>query len=367
MPERRLRAVRPGVDPGQIMPALKELARGALPLAVLAGVALAGAGQRQGPRRWATDSDNAAAPTDRPGHSADLPKSSAGRDAQSPAEIPPRGWKEILLRVKSEFAKDQIALIAAGVTFYTVLAIFPGVAAFVSLYALLGDPEQLDRHLQALSHLMPGGAVKVIRDQMQAVLAAHAGGLSFAFLVGLLTSVWSANGAVKATMIGLNVAYEVEEHRGMVRRTLISLAFTLGLTLFGLAAAAALGAATSARSLLGAGAVLVEACIWAALLVGMIVGLALLYRFGPDRGPVRLRWITWGSAAAVLSWLGVSAAFTAYVANFGHYNKTYGSLGAVVGFMTWIYLSAMVVLAGAELNSEIERQAQDAPKRPASG
>jgi membrane protein len=274
-----------------------------------------------------------------------------------------KGWKEILLRVKDEFSDDQIPLISAGVTFYIVLAIFPGIAAVVSLYALVGDARGLADHLQALSHVMPGGAVTVIGDQMRSVLASHKGGLSLAFVLGLIIAIWSASGAVRAVIDGLNVAYEVKEKRGFIRLALMALAFTLAFTAFGLLTAAALGAAPAVMTRLGVAAVLVvEGLAWAALFVAMGVGLALLYRFGPCRGRVRFRWITWGSALAVFLWLVLSVGFTFYVANFGSYNKTYGSLGAIIGFMTWIYLSVMVVLGGAELNGEIESQAKDAPK-----
>ena len=280
-----------------------------------------------------------------------------GRAATTPTEIPPRGWKDILLRVKNEIAEDQLPLIAAGVTFFTVLAIFPGLAAFVSVYGLFADTHAMSRSVAGLSHILPGGAVQVITDQLERLTRTGAGGLSVTFLISLLTSIWSANGAVKSLMVGLNVAYGEHERRGLLRKTLTSLAFTFGFLIFGVGATTVLGLGVTAKAAFGDGpALLLQAVSWPVLLVSLGVGLALLYRYGPSRDPVRLRWISWGSAAAVFLWLVVSAAFTLYVANFGHYNKTYGSLGAAVGFMTWIWLSCMVVLAGAELNAEIEHQ-----------
>ncbi len=330
---------------------LRKAALDAAPLLVLAGFVAYDEGRR---RLSARGSPPAYRDRGRNPHPAERGR---GRTADSPEEIPARGWKDILLRVKSEFAEDQLALISAGVTFYTVLAIFPGLAAFVSVYGLFADAHQVATSLGALSRVLPGGAVQVIGDQLDRLTKSDSGGLSLTFVIGLVTSIWSATGAVKSLMVGLNVAYEEHERRKFLTKNLIALGFTLGFLVFGVAATVVLGLAPAVKAAAGsAPAVVLEAISWPVLLVALGLGLALLYRYGPSRDPVRFRWITWGSAAAVILWLIVSAAFTVYVANFGHYNKTYGSLGAAVGFMTWIWLSCMVVLAGAELNAEIEHQ-----------
>lgn len=282
---------------------------------------------------------------------------SALRTTITPAHVPFKAWKPILLGVRRKLGVDNIPMIAAGVTFYTILSLFPGLAALISIYGLFADVSHVRRHIQALSHVLPGGALKVVGDQMQALAMSDSGGLSLTFAIGLLVSIWSANGATRAMMIGLNVAYELPERRSYVRKTLVSLAFTFGFLVFGIAALAALSVGSAIGTLAGPqAAIAVNVATWPVLLIFMGVGLALLYRYGPSRKPVALKWITWGSAAAVLGWLVMSALFTLYVANFGHYNKTYGSLGAAVGFMTWVYLSSMVVLAGGELNAQIERQ-----------
>jgi membrane protein len=171
-------------------------------------------------------------------------------------------------------------------------------------------------------------------------------------------AIWSTNGAVNALMTGLNIAYEARESRGLIRRLLISLGFTLGLLTFGLAALVMLAAGPVIQTFAGAHAATVFGwASWPVLLAGLTAALALLYRYGSSRGPVRWRWITWGSGAAIVVWVAVSEVFSVYVGNFAHYDRTYGPLGAVIGFMTWTWLSSMVVLAGAELNAEIERQA----------
>lgn len=280
-----------------------------------------------------------------------------GRQARSPLQIPLKGWKDILIRTRKEFADDQISMIAAGVAFYSLLALFPGLGAFVALYGLFADVGSAQHHLQVLSVVLPGSMMKFIGDQMIRLAAAQKGGLSFAFAFGLLTSIWSANGAVKAMMTGLNIAYEEHERRSFIRKTLISLAFTLGMLVFGLGAVAVLGAGPAIEAYFGHHAATVFNLVsWPILLVAMGLGLALLYRYGPSRDPARFQWISAGSAAALLLWLAVSALFSLYVGNFAHYDKTYGSVGAVVGFMMWAWLSSLIVLAGAELNSEVEKQ-----------
>ena len=280
-----------------------------------------------------------------------------GRMAVSPLRIPLKDWKAILVRTYKEFTQDQISMIAAGVSFYTLLAIFPGLAAFVALYGLFSDVAQAQHQLQVLAVILPSSAVTFFGDQMIRLAEAQTGGLSLTFVLGLLTSIWSANGAVKALMTGLNIAYEQRETRSFLLRTLISLAFTLGLLVFGLAAVTVLGAGPAVEAYAGHhAALLLNLISWPLLLVAMGVGIALLYHFGPGRLPARFQWITPGGAAALILWLAVSALFSLYVGNFAHYDKTYGSLGAVVGFMMWNWLSNLIILAGAEINSEVGRQ-----------
>jgi membrane protein len=279
--------------------------------------------------------------------------------ADSPADVPARDWKAILLGVGKEFNQDQIPMIAAGVTFYMVLALFPALAAFVSVYGLASDPGQVGVQLHRLSHVLPGGAVTVIGGQLTELAKAKPSGLSLGFLVGVLTAIWSANGAAGAIITGLNIAYEAKERRGFIRRTATSLAITVAMLAFAALAVILLGLASSAGHFIGPhGALIANLISWPTIVIILAIGLALLYRFGPCRRSVRLRWITPGAAAVVIVWVIVSAIFSAYVANFGHYNKTYGSLGAAVGFMTWLWLSSMLLLAGAELNAEIEGAAR---------
>lgn len=327
-----------------------SLAWDVAPLMVLAGAGVAllqEPAQRRAPRQ--SKAANRSFPTRR--------DAEHGRFAAAPAEIPRRGWKDILLRTKKEFSDDQIPLISAGVTFYTLLALFPGVAAFVSLYGLFADVGEAQRDLAAMQFLLPPAALAFIGDQMIRLAAASEGGLSLAFIAGLLTAIWSTNGAVKALILGLNIAYEETERRGLVRRTILSLGFTLGFLLFLMATLGMFAVRPAIGALLGPQAAQTFSLLsWPIVILALIAGLALLYRYGPSRDPVQWKWISWGSAGVIVVWLAASALFSLYVSNFAHYDKTYGPLGAVIGLMMWVYVSTIVVLAGAELNSEIEHQ-----------
>jgi membrane protein len=291
-------------------------------------------------------------------------RSSAGAGVDSPAEIPPQGWIQIARRTLKEFSDDQVPMVAAGCTFYTLLALFPAIGAFMALYGLFADPADAQRNIQTLSALLPGGAIKIIGDQMSHVAGARHGGLSAAFAFGLLASIWSANGAVKALMTGLNIAYDEHESRSFLRKTLTSLGLTLGALVFIISSVALLAAKPALKTYVGAGPANVLALVtWPLMFVGLVVGLALLYRFGPNRAKAPWRWISWGSGLAALAWVAMSAAFSFYAANFGHFDKSYGPLGAVIGLLIWAWLSAMVVLLGAELNAEMEHQAEPSRAR----
>ena len=247
--------------------------------------------------------------------------------------------------------------VAGGVTFFSLLALFPALGAFVSLYGLISNVEDARRQIVGLGGMLPGGAVTVIGDQMTRLSASNHAHLGAAFALGLLVSIWSANAGVKALINGLNVAYEVHERRNFIQLNLVSLAFTIGLTLLAVVGVATVVAAPQVLTTLGLGA-LREASLlrWPLILLVTIGILSLLYRFGPSRAHAHWRWITPGSILAAVLWMAMSVGFSLYVGAFGHYDRTYGPLGAMIGFMTWIWLSITAVLLGAELNSELEEQ-----------
>lgn len=278
--------------------------------------------------------------------------------AATPAAIPAPGWKDVLWRTWKEMAADDVAGVARSIAFSGMLALFPALAAFVSIYGLFADVSGARQHLSALAGVVPGSAMTFLGEQMVRIAAQKDASLSFTFLLSLVLAVWSANSGMKALFKGLNIAYEEEERRGFVRLNLVTLGFTVGTILFltlALGLLVAIPAAIDALGL-GAGARVTALLRWPALLAVAVFGFSVLYRFGPSRDRPQWRWVSWGAVAAAVLWMVGSALFSWYLTNFGHYNETYGSLGAVFGFMMWLWLSAVVVLLGAELNSEMEHQ-----------
>lgn len=282
-----------------------------------------------------------------------------GRRAVTPSEIPKAGWKDILWRIYRNVPEHRIVSIAAGVSFYVLLAIFPGIAALVALYGLFSDPSMIGRHLDSLSGLLPAGATEVIGEQLGRLTAQPNSTLGFAFLIGLAVSLWSANAGMKALMDALNIVYGEKEKRGFIKLNAVSLLFTVGALAFMLLALGAIAVLPLVMSHLGLASAtewLVMIGKWPVLLIGIALIVALIYRHGPSREEAQWRWISWGSALAAIAWLVMSLLFSWYAARFGSFNKTYGSLGAVIGFMTWIWLSSIIVLLGAELDAEMEHQ-----------
>ena len=279
-----------------------------------------------------------------------------GRMARAPSQIPLSGWRDIFWRTVQEFNKDNIPSVAGGVTFFALLALFPGLAAFVALYGLFADFHDAVKHIETLAVVAPRDAVVFVGAQMIRISAQRNSTLSIAFIVSLALSLWSANGGMKAFLNGLNIAYGEVEKRSFLVLTLESLAFTLSGLIFLLIAVAGvmiLPVLMPGVDHLGPG---LAVLIWPALVALMIVALAVVYRYGPSREHARWRWVTWGSAVAALLWLAASLGFSWYMSNLAHYDRTYGSFGAVAGAMTWLWMSVMVVLFGAELNAEIEHQ-----------
>lgn len=281
-----------------------------------------------------------------------------GRQADTPSEIPRKGWKDIALRLYQEFGNDRILLVAAGVTFYAILALFPAIAALVSIYGAVADPSTINAHLEDLRGILPDGAIDIVGGQVRRLVDKGDKALGLTAAISILISLWSANGGMKAVFDALNIAYEEEEKRSFVMLNLQSLAFTAGALLFVVLALTGIVVVPAALQVLGLDekARYIALLRFPALLLLVIGTLAVLYRYGPSRRKPNWRWVTWGSAVAGVLWLIVSGLFSWYVANFGSYNETYGSLGAAIGFMTWIWLSTTVVLLGAELNAEMEHQ-----------
>ena len=282
-----------------------------------------------------------------------------GHGAHRPSQIPARGWWSILKRSVTEANNDRVMTEAAGITFYALLSLFPALTAMVSIYGLFAEPQTVQEHISMLSGFVPGGGMDIINEQLQRVTSSQTGALGFGAIAGMLAALWSSNQGTKAMFDALNVVYEEKEKRGFFYRTVVTLAFTLGALVFTLLAITAIVVLPIVLNFIGLGSAaewLLRIARWPLLLAGITLLLAALYRFGPSREKARWRWVTWGSAFAAVAWALLSAGFSWYVSHFGNYDATYGSLGAVIGFMTWMWLSGIVVLFGAELNAEMEHQ-----------
>jgi membrane protein len=291
--------------------------------------------------------------------SGDAAEHAAGADARSPSEIPPRGWWQVAKRAAAGFNDDRVMTEAAGVTFYVLLALFPALASFISVYGLFADPAKLTDQLQNLGGIVPGGGLDIIKAQVASLTASGNKALGFGAFVGLATSLWSANAGMKSLFAALNVVYHEKEKRSFLKFTLEAFAFTLGAIAFTIVALFAVVAIPVILNFVGLSSVadtLLRLARWPVMLVVVSMVFSLIYRFGPSRNRAKWRWVSWGGAFAAVFWVIASLAFSFYVANFGNYNKTYGTLGAAIGFMTWIWISTMVVLMGAELNAELEQQ-----------
>jgi membrane protein len=282
-----------------------------------------------------------------------------GRHAEHPWQIPWVGWQDVLWRVWNEISRDNILDTAASVAFYGLLALYPALIATVSMYGLLADPIDVVQQVNSLTIALPATARSVVLTQLTSIARGSGPGLTLGFSFSLAFAVFSASSGVAAMMRGINAAYDEQETRGWLRQRLVALFFTLGLSLFVVIAVALitllppvlaqLGLASSARGL-------IQLLRWPALAFATMAGLALLYRYGPNRTPARWQWVMPGAILATMIWTAASFSFSVYAENFGRFNKTYGALGGAVVLSLWMFLSAVAILVGAELNAELEHQ-----------
>lgn len=279
-----------------------------------------------------------------------------GRVAPGPHAIPWRGWKDILWRTGREAAQDRITIVAASVTFFTLLAIFPALGVFVSLYGLIADVALVKEQLGQLSAVFPPEAVRLLGEQMMRLAESHTGSLSAAFVISLLFSLWSASAGMRSLFDGLNIVYDETESRNFFLRSALAYLFTLALLTFLVLVSGILVAAPIVLDALGLRERWMIAARWPLVYAVAAGSFLIAYRFGPSRTRARWRWLVPGALAAAFFWLAGSAAFSWYVNNLARLDVTYGSLGAVIAFMLWVWLSAVIVLMGAELNAEMEHQ-----------
>ncbi len=272
----------------------------------------------------------------------------------------PPGFYGIARAVFDRFGNDNISLVAAGVAFYVMLSIFPALAALVSLYALVGNPDDVANRIQDYSYLLPPAALKLIIDGLHNFAKTAGSTLSWALGTSLLLALWSARNGISSVMTGLNIAYEEVETRSFVVQTLMALGLTLGAILFAAVAVFAVAIIPIILNILPFGsdfATLLNYARWPVLAIFVAMGFAVIYRYGPSRENASWRWITWGSGIATVLWLVGSVVFSIYVSKFGSYDATYGALGAVVVLLLWLWVSAIVLLVGAEIDGELDQRA----------
>ncbi len=271
-----------------------------------------------------------------------------------------KDWRDALVRTWKEAGEDNVGLLAAGVAFYAFLAFVPLLAATVLVYGLAAEPATVAEHIRKLFGVLPEDAAALIGDQLKSMTDSPDAAKGWSLVVAVALAVYGASKGSGAIVTALNIAYEVKESRGFVKSILLSLLMTVGALVVLVIAAAGISVMGWVEALFpgfpGWAHNAVRILFWAVAVATVGFGLAAIYRYAPNRPDAPWVWISPGSAAATLLWLVASLGFGFYVSQFGNYNATYGSLGGVVVFLTWLYLSAYIVLMGGEMNSELERQ-----------
>jgi membrane protein len=289
---------------------------------------------------------------------ADVHERGRGRHADQPSDVPPAGWLDVLSRTKQQISEDNLSIVSAGVAFYGFVAVVPALAALIAIYGLVADPAQVSQHVESLASIVPGEVLPLLREQMTRIATnTRAAGLSA--VIGFALALYSSANATKALITGLNIAYDEGEKRSFLKLSLVALVLTIGAIVGALLAVglvAVLPSVLKHLNLTAKAENILNILRWPLLLGGFMFGLAAMYRYGPSRHDAKWRWISPGALTATLLWLIASGLFSLYVSKVGSYDKTYGPLGAVVVFLMWLFLSAFIVLIGAEMNAELERQ-----------
>ena len=290
---------------------------------------------------------------------ADNEAEDVGRAATTPTDIPAQGWKEVVQRVVSQLKVDHVSLLAAGVAFKALLALFPALIAAVSVWGLLADPETITEQIAGLVGQLPDQAAGIIEDQLTQVADTSAGALSTTLVVSILLAFVSASGGMVGLMDGCMAAYNEVDERSFLRKRALALAFTVGGVVFLLLTLGVIAVLPVVVGVLELGStveLLVRIAQWPLLALMAIVTIALVYRYAPDRNEPKLRWVTGGAILATVLWLLASVGFSIYVQVAGNFAETYGALAGVIVLMLWLYLTAFAILVGAEFNAESERQ-----------
>ena len=271
--------------------------------------------------------------------------------------IPPSGWREIAGRVRRSVIADDVTTIAAGTTYYLLLSLVPMLTMLVSVYGLFADPGTVQAQLDHVRAFVPSGGMEILEDQLNRLVRQPRRGLGSALAASLLLALWTANAGMKSIIRAINVAYGSTERRSYVRLTLVSMVFTIGMLCMLIAMVASTVVLPGVLALVGvSNPGLIRWASMGVLFVAAVLGLSALYRWGPSRSNAYWKWFSPGAALTLLLGGAAGVLFSWYVTAFGSYNRTYGSLGAMIGFITWIWLMSIVLIVGAEIDAELERQ-----------
>lgn len=282
-----------------------------------------------------------------------------GRDAQSPQQIPAKGWKDTLWRVKNEMEEDNLALISAAMAYYALFAFIPALTAVVLIYAWVSDPSDISNHLNMVSRFLPPEILGMLKEQLSNLAGGATRGIGFGAIFSLLIALWSASKGSKAVMKSLNIIYEETKDRGFIKQNAMALGMTLLATILSIVAIGVIVGVPTIANLIGfpeGWGMVIKITSWVLLLALFSFFLSFVYRFGPNREKAKWKWVSAGAIIASVLWALASAGFSWYATNFGDFNKTYGSFGAIIVLMMWFYISSFVILLGGEVNAELEHQ-----------
>ncbi|MBW4964816.1 YihY/virulence factor BrkB family protein [Pseudoalteromonas sp. CR1] len=288
-----------------------------------------------------------------------MKKPKRGQHAEQPAHIPIKGWWDIAKRIFARMSKDNLSLVSAGVAFYALLAIFPAIAALVSIYAYFASPVEISEHLRQFTSLIPSSSRELILSQISDLTQSSQTRLTLGALGTLLLTIWSSSKGSQALITACNISYHEYEKRSFFRAQLVRFMFSVGAILVAIFALLIIGILPIVLNLVGLKDsidLLIKVVSWPILALTFNFALVLLYRYAPHRKAAKWRWITLGSVIATVFWIVASIGFSFYVSRFSSYNETYGSLGGVVIMLMWLYISAYIVTLGAVINAETEQQ-----------
>lgn len=284
------------------------------------------------------------------------------KNIRSPKKIKGTGWKNILINVKDRIGEHNLTIVAAGVAFYSFLAIFPALMAILSIYGLAVDPQQAEQQIGQLSGMMPKEAFSIIKERIENLVSTPGGALGWGTVLGILVSLWSANAGTKSLFTGIDIAYNTKNNRGLIKQNALTLLFTFCAIITLLLSLALIVVFPAIVQMIGLPDYidsLITWLRWPLLAAIVIMVISMMYKFAPDRNTPKLKWVILGAAVSTFLWLIISWVFSFYVSNFGNYGEMYGSISAVVILMLWLFLTSFIILLGAELNSQTEYHAEE--------